>query len=186
MEKFEAKDRRVWRRWLEKHHNTAPGVWLVYYKKDSGKPSISYAEAVEESLCFGWIDSRPNPIDDERHMQLFSPRTAGSAWSKLNRERAERLISQGLMTPAGMAKVESAKRDGSWHANDDVDGIVLPLDLSRALSVNKAAQDNFDEFSPSSKKIILNWIAAAKRPETRARRIEETVELAAQNLRPNH
>jgi len=185
-ETFYAKDRQEWRAWLEQNHATAPGVWLVYYKKESGKPRVEYADAVEEALCFGWIDSKANTIDGESSRQLFSPRKAKSPWSKPNKERIEKLMAQGLIAPAGLAKIEAAKQDGSWDALNAIDALTIPPDLEAALAENKAARPNFDAFPPSSKKIILWWIESAKRPETRAKRIEETVTLAAQNIKANH
>lgn len=185
-EQFYAKDRHEWRAWLEANHATAPGIWLIYYKKESGKPRVDYADAVEEALCFGWVDSKPNMLDDERYMQLFSPRKAKSPWSKLNKSRVEKLIAQGLMMPAGLEKIEAAKQDGSWTAYDAIEELAVPPDLEEALAENEAARINFDAFPPSSKKNILWWIESAKRPETRAKRIEETVRLAAQNIKANH
>ncbi|HEX3271072.1 MAG TPA: YdeI/OmpD-associated family protein [Ktedonobacterales bacterium] len=179
VEQFYARDRQEWRAWLAEHYATAPGVWLIYYKKESGKPRVAYAEAVEEALCFGWIDSRPNALDDERYMQLFSPRKPKSPWSKLNKERVERLIAQGLMAPAGMEKVELAKRNGTWEQYDAIEDLTMPDDLAAALAVNPEAQRHFDTFPPSSKKNIFWWISSAKKPETRQKRVEETVRLAA-------
>lgn len=186
LEQFYAKDRAEWRAWLAENHATAPGVWLIYYKKESGKPRVAYDEAVEEALCFGWIDSRPNAIDDERYMQLFSPRKPKSPWSKLNKQRVEKLIKQGLMTPAGMEKIESAQQNGAWNTYDAVEELHIPDDLTQALAANADADANFRAFSPSSQKVILWWIESAKRPETRTKRIQETVELAAQNIKANH
>ena len=186
IERYYAPDRRAWREWLEQHHAGSSGVWLIYYKKESGKPRVPYDEAVEEALCFGWVDSRPNVLDDERYMQLFSPRKPGSPWSRLNKRRVERLIAQGLMAPAGMAAIEAAKRDGSWDVYDAIEDLTVPDDLRAALAANDEARAYFDAFSPTSKKNILWWIASARRPETRAKRIEETVRLAAQNIKANH
>jgi uncharacterized protein YdeI (YjbR/CyaY-like superfamily) len=183
---FYAPDRQTWRAWLAEHHATEPGIWLIYYKKESGKPRVAYDEAVEEALCFGWVDSRPNEIDAERYMQLFTPRKPKSPWSKLNKARVEALIAQGLMTPAGLAKIEAARQDGSWTAYDAIEQLAVPADLAEALAANPEAEAHFEAFPPSSKKNILWWIESAKRPETRAKRIEETVRLAAQNLKANH
>lgn len=185
-ERVTAKDRTAWRAWLAKHHAGSPGVWLVYYKKDSGQPSVVYAEAVEEALCYGWIDSRPNKLDDDRYMQLFSPRKPKSPWSKLNKDRVARLIQAGRMTPAGLAKIEQAKADGSWARYDGVETLSVPPDLKRALAANATARKHFGAFSPSSKKIILWWIHSAKKPETRAKRVAETVALAEKNIKANH
>jgi uncharacterized protein YdeI (YjbR/CyaY-like superfamily) len=184
-EQFYAKDRQEWREWLAKNHATAPGIWLIYYKKGSGKPRVAYADAVEEALCFGWIDSLANTLDAERSIQLFTPRKPKSPWSKLNKTRVEKLIAQGLMTPAGLEKIEAAKKNGLWSAFDAVEDLIIPPDLTEALAANDTARTYFEAFSNSSKKAILWWIESAKRPETRAKRIEETVRLAAQNLKAN-
>lgn len=186
IERFHAKARPEWRRWLARHHGTSPGVWLISYKKGSGKPRVPYDEAVEEALCFGWIDSRPNKLDDERFMQLFSPRKPKSAWSRLNKSRAEKLIAAGLMTAAGLDKIEAAKADGSWSKLDGVEELQTPADLKKALSANPRARKNFAAFSPSSRKNILWWIQSAMRPETRRKRVAETVGLAAENIKANH
>lgn len=177
-----AEDRSEWRTWLEKHA-TSSGVWLIYYKKGSGKPSVSYDEAVEEALCFGWIDSRVNALDDQRYMQVFSPRKLQSSWSKLNKQRVEQLIQNGLMTAAGFEKIAAAKRDGSWNSLDAIEDLQLSADIMAALDSNKTASDNFMAFSTSVKKNIVRWIESAKRPGTRLQRIEETVTLAAQNIK---
>ena len=183
---YQPKTRADWRRWLEKHHATSTGVWLIYHKKESGKARMSYDDAVEEALCFGWIDSVARGLDPERSMLKFTPRKAGSGWSKINKGRVGRLLRLGLMTPAGLAKIEAAKRDGSWHALDAVERLAIPPDLSDAFARSATAARNFDSFPPSSKKIILTWIANAKRPETRAKRVAETVRQAAKNLKANH
>ncbi len=175
------KDRKEWRRWLARNHETSAGVWLVYYKKESGKPRVAYADAVEEALCFGWIDSVMNPVDDLSYMQLFTPRKPKSNWSKLNKQRIEKLAEQGLMMPAGAAKIEAAKRDGSWTLLDAVEALTVPPDLARALARNKTAAKNFEAFSPSRKKMLLYWVNEAKRPETRAKRIVEAVAAAKEN-----
>ena len=178
--------RAEWRRWLEQHHTTSPGVWLISWKAGSGQPRVAYAEAVEEALCFGWIDSRPNKLDRERFMQLLSPRQPRSAWSKLNQTRVEKLIAAGLMTQAGLDKINAAKMSGRWTELDAVENLAMPEDLTIALQADNTAEINFSAFSPSSKKSILFWIQGAKRSETRAKRIAETVALAAKNLKANH
>ena len=179
------KSRAAWRKWLETNHARAEGVWLISYKKATGKPRLTYDEAVEEALCFGWIDSKPGKLDEERSMLWFAPRKSGTGWSKLNKERVDKLIQTGSMASAGLAKVESAKKDGSWNALDSVDALEIPLDLAKALSRNKTAKDYFDAFPRSVKRAILEWISTAKRPETRAKRIDETVTKAEQNIRAN-
>jgi uncharacterized protein YdeI (YjbR/CyaY-like superfamily) len=186
LELFHAESRNAWRAWLNRHHADSKGVWLVSYKKQTGKPRVAYHEAVEEALCFGWIDSKPNKLDDERFMQLFSPRKPKSPWSKLNKERVAKLIRQGLMTNAGLEKVEMAKQNGSWSACDKIETLQMPDDLKNTLAANKAAQKNFEAFPPSSKKNIFWWIESAKKPETRQKRLDETVSMAAKNLKANH
>lgn len=177
------KNRSEWREWLAMNHATSTGIWLVYYKKASGQPSVSYDEAVEEALCFGWIDSRVNSIDAERYRQIFSPRKPESSWSKLNKQRVERLIRDGAMNVAGLEKIAAAKKDGSWNILDDIEDLRFSADFLEALNSNQVAYDNFMAFSPSSQKNIVRWIESAKRTETRKKRIEETVALAAQNLK---
>jgi len=183
-QRFEASNRAEWRAWLEKNHTLASSVWLVYYKKHTGKASISYNDAVEEALCFGWIDSRPNTLDQDRYMQLFSPRKARSPWSKLNKQRVEKLIEQGFMTPAGLKVVEASKQDGSWNSYDAIEALALPPDFQQALAANEEASKNFAAFSNSSKKQLLWHIESAKRPETRSKRIEKIVLAAQQNKNP--
>ncbi len=177
--------RAAWRKWLTQNHTRAEGVWLISYKKGTSKPRFEYDEAVEEALCFGWIDSKPNKLDDERSMLWFAPRKAGTGWSKLNKARAEKMMAAGLMTPAGLAKIEAAKQDGSWNALDAIEDLQIPPDLTAALAANPIAQQYFDAFPRSVKRAILEWISNAKKPETRAKRVEETARLAAKNIRAN-
>ncbi|CAN1210280.1 Bacteriocin-protection protein [Tumidithrix helvetica PCC 7403] len=179
------KTRSEWRLWLQSNHTRAEGIWLVSYKKATQKPRFEYNDAVEEALCFGWIDSKPNKLDDERSLLWFAPRKAGTGWSKPNKERVDKLIASGLMAEAGLAKVEAAKRDGSWNVLDAVEALEIPSDLGEALGSYPNAQLNFDAFPRSVKRGILEWIAIAKKPETRAKRIEETAKLAAENIRAN-
>ena len=174
-----------WRAWLAANHDRVSGVWLVTYKKAAGKPTISYEESVEEALCFGWVDSKGNKLDDERTMLYFAPRQAGSGWSRPNKERIERLIAQGRMTAAGLAKIEVAKADGSWALLDAVENLEVPADLAAEFDKYPAARANFDAFPRSAKRGILEWIVQAKRPETRAKRVAETARLAQENVRAN-
>jgi uncharacterized protein YdeI (YjbR/CyaY-like superfamily) len=176
-----ARTRAEWRRWLEKHHGSPGSIWLVIPKKTSGG-KVSYDDVVEEGLCFGWVDSRTRPLDDDHYMLLFSPRKAKSGWSRTNKERVERLLKNGLMAAPGLAKIEAARRDGSWSSLDAIENLELPPDLAAALRANARAGERFEAFTRSAKKVILLWIASAKRPETRARRVEETVSLAAKGL----
>lgn len=179
------KTRAEWRKWLKQNHTRTEGVWLISYKKDTGKPRVEYDEAVEEALCFGWIDSKPNKLDEERALLWFAPRKAGTGWSKINKARAEKMIAARRMTPAGLAKIEAAKQDGSWQALDAIEALEVPPDLAAALSANPIAQQHFDAFPRSVKRGILEWIANARKSETRAKRIEETARLAADNIRAN-
>jgi uncharacterized protein YdeI (YjbR/CyaY-like superfamily) len=170
-----AKGRQEWRRWLEENHATSQGVWLVFYKKGSGKPSVTYQEAVEEALAFGWIDSLVNAMDDLRYKQVFTPRKPRSSWSRLNKQRVEKLILSGAMTKAGLAKVEAAKQDGSWYSLDSVENLEFPEDLAFALANSQVAMSNFMASSPSVRKIAIRWINDAKRLQTREKRIREIV-----------
>jgi uncharacterized protein YdeI (YjbR/CyaY-like superfamily) len=169
-----------------KHHLRGSGVWLVSFKKATGKPRVEYDDAVEEALCFGWIDSLVRTLDDERAMQLFTPRKPRSPWSQSNKVRVERLLAVGLMQGAGLAKIEEAKRDGSWDAYAVAESLELPPDLRKAFDVGpSAARSTWEAFSPSSRRAILWWVHIAKRPETRARRIAEVVTEAARGRRAN-
>jgi len=184
LETFLATSRQEWREWLAKNHQISVGVWLTYYKVKSGKPSVQYQEAVKEALCFGWIDSKVKSLDDLRYQQVFTPRKSQSVWSKLNKQYIEELIEQGLMTQAGLKKIEAAKQDGSWNTLDAIEELVIPTDLKQALEANGAAAKYFEAFSNTSKKNILFWIHSAKRPETRFKRIKQTISSAAQNKNP--
>jgi uncharacterized protein YdeI (YjbR/CyaY-like superfamily) len=183
-EQVHVTSRREWREWLAANHAISPGAWFVTYKQATGKPRVAYDEAVEEALCFGWIDSRPYSPDEERSMLLFTPRRPRSPWSRLNKERIERLIDAGLMAPAGLAKIEAAKRDGSWTSYDAVEDLIEPDDLLAALAANEMAQRHYAGFSPSAKQQLLWWIANAKRPDTRSKRIAELVAAAAEGRNP--
>ncbi len=183
-DRFYAANRQEWRDWLVQNHKSAPGVWLIFYKKSSGKASLSYDDAVEEALCFGWIDSRVNSLDNERYMQIFTPRKPESTWSKSNKERIKTLMQQGLMVTAGLEKIEEAKKSGWWTKLDAIEALEIPPDLDEALLANETARQNFMAFNDSTKKGILWWIVSAKRPATRAKRIEETVRSAAENSKP--
>lgn len=177
-----AKTRAQWRSWLSANHASSSGVWLILSKKHSGKPSVTYEESVEEALCFGWIDGIVKRIDDDRHRQWFTPRKSKSIWSALNKARVERLIVEKRMTAAGLAAIERAKSNGSWEALNAAESLTVPADLRRALTAHNSARQ-FRSFSPSARKAILYWIASAKKPETRERRVEQTARMAAKGLR---
>ena len=174
--------RSAWRKWLETNHDTATEVWVTYYKKHTGKPTVGYDAAVEEAICFGWIDGQVRTIDDERYRQRYTPRTEKSKWSEPNKKRANRMIREGLMTPAGMAKIREAKKDGRWeNPQPNVRTCKMPEDLRTALERNKRAFGNWQKFSPSCKMQYIYWVDEAKREETRTRRIRETVKRSAVN-----
>lgn len=182
---IEPKSRTAWRQWLQKNHTQTESVWVVIAKKESGLPTITNSELVEEALCFGWIDSVPNKLDGMRFKVLVSPRKAKSNWSQVNKERATRMIKEGLMQPAGQAMIDLAKKTGTWSALDSISALRLPPDLIQALNKNEKANRFFDLFPPSTKRGILEWIQNAKTEETRSKRITETVSLAAKNIRAN-
>ncbi len=181
---FQAKNRQIWRNWLEINYHQSPGIWLIYYKVKSGKPSIRYAEAVQEALCFGWIDSKIKSLNEESYKQIFTPRKAQSVWSKLNKQYVKELIEQNLMTEAGLEKIKIAQENGSWTALDEVEALVVPDDLKQFLEQNTIANKNFENFSNSTKKSILFWISNAKRTQTRANRIQKTIDSAMNNKNP--
>ncbi len=170
-----------WRRWLaENHANEKSGIWLVYYKNDTGKPSLEYEESVEEALCFGWIDSIIRRIDDEKYCRKFTPRKDDSRWSNTNRRRVEKIIKEGRMTEFGLAKIEAAKRSGNWEPDPrPMINMDIPQELSEALSRNRKAKEFFEGLAPTYRKHFVGWIITAKRPETRAKRLNETLVLLA-------
>ncbi|AHJ98092.1 YdeI/OmpD-associated family protein [Hymenobacter swuensis] len=176
--------RQHWRKWLQEHHASQQSVWLIYYKKKSGRPTVGYSEAVDEALCFGWIDSQAKPIDEETYRQFFSRRKPRSTWSKVNKEKVARLIAEGLMTPAGLNCIDAAKSNGSWTILDEVEALLLPPDLEQALLQSPPAKSYFLSLSRSDKRNMLQWLVLAKRPATRQRRMAELVELAGQQLKP--
>jgi uncharacterized protein YdeI (YjbR/CyaY-like superfamily) len=182
---FHPLTRAQWRTWLKKHHTRDDGVWFISFKKAANQPTVSYDEAVEEALCFGWVDSKPRKLDEQRSMLWFAPRKAGSGWSAPNKARIAKMMAAGLMAPAGLAKIEAAKADGSWTALDAVEALHVPPDLAQALAKHPPASANFDAFPRSAKRGILEWISHAKRAETRVARIAQTAELAQRNERAN-
>lgn len=173
-----------WRNWLIKNHKSQQSIWLIYYKKDAGKPSIAYSEAVDEALCFGWIDSKSKPIDTNSYMQYFCQRKPNSVWSKVNKEKVNRLIKEGLMMQAGFDVIEHAKANGSWNILDDAEALIVPPDLEEKLKTNAVAKSYFENLSRSDKRNMLQWLVLAKRTATRQKRIEEIVTLAAQEEKP--
>lgn len=160
---------------MKKHHAASPGVWLVFPKKHTKLPTVSYAEAVEEALCFGWIDGLLNPIDDTHYKQLFTPRQAKSRWAASNKQRVEKLIAQGLMTEAGMKLIEIAKQTGTWTALDATEALELPPELKKAFRAAPGAKKAYDALTPSRRKQCLYYLSDAKKPETRARRVAQII-----------
>ena len=173
-----------WREWLQENHLSKQSVWLIYYKKKSKISSISWSEAVDEALCFGWIDSTARPIDEEKYMQFFTKRKAKSVWSKVNKDKVEKLIAAGKMRQAGFDSIERAKQNGSWTILDEVEELIIPEDLDAAFQANEGSKDFFMSLSKSAKKMILYWLVSAKQQSTRQKRINEIAELASQKLKP--
>lgn len=184
-ERVTVASRAEWRSWLQANHPRSESVWVVTWKKGSGGPHVGYGDIVDEALCFGWIDSRPAKLDEDRSMLLVSPRRRGSGWSAINKRRIERLLADGLVAHPGLERIAAAKADGSWEKLDAVETLEIPPDLKAALETAPPALAVFEAFSPSSRRGILEWIAAAKRPDTRRKRVEETARLAVLGKRAN-
>ena len=174
-----------WRGWLEENHGTHPGIFLVYWRKGTGKPAMSYEEMVEQALCFGWVDSRQQRVDDERTMLWFTQRKKRSGWARPNKERIERLTAAGLMHPSGQAMVDAAKADGSWSILDSVENLEVPPDLALEFDRLPGSAAAFGGFPRSVRRGLLEWIAVARTPATRARRVAETAGKAAEGERAN-
>lgn len=174
-----------WGAWLDANHDRDDGVWLVTWKKATGRQAMTYDEAVTEAMRYGWVDSRPRSLDDQRSMLWFAPRQSGSGWSRRNKERIARLEAEGRLEPAGRALVEAAEADGTWSLLDDVENLVVPDDLAEAFGRHPGSREQWDGFPPSARRGILEWIVQAKRPATRARRVEETAAKAAVGERAN-
>ncbi len=174
-----------WRAWLETNHQTSAGIFVVFWRKATGRPAMTYEEMVEQALCFGWVDSRPAKLDDDRSMLWFTPRKRGSGWARPNKLRIEKMTAAGLMRPAGLAMIEAAQSDGSWTLLDSVEDLEVPADLAAALDLLADARANFEAFPKSVRRGILEWIAQAKTAPTRARRVTETADLASRGERAN-
>jgi len=182
---LEIRSREQWRAWLDQHHRASPGIWLVTFKKSDPDRHVPYEDVVQEALAFGWVDSQPRKLDHARSQLLVTPRKPGSNWSRANKRRVASLVKAGLMAPAGLAAVEAAKADGSWTALDDVENLIEPDDLRAGLDERRKAREEWDAFPRSTRRAILEWIGNAKKPETRAKRIRETVDQAARGVRAN-
>jgi len=176
--------RQEWRKWLEENHQSRKSVWLIFYKSKSGKPTVKYSEAVDEALCFGWIDSKAKSLDEEKYMQFYSKRKPKSVWSKINKEKVQRLTESGLMTDAGFEAIGIAKRNGSWSILDNVELLVIPADLEAEFQKYPDSNNYFLSLSRSDKRNILQWLVLAKTNETKQKRILEIVESAGQRQKP--
>ncbi|SFB31596.1 YdeI/OmpD-associated family protein [Algoriphagus aquimarinus] len=177
-------NREDWRKWLEQNHISKESIWLIYYKSSSENFNLSWTDAVEEALCFGWIDSVRKSIDEERFIQFFSKRKKNSTWSKINKQKIELLIEKNLMSKAGLDCIAIAKQNGSWIILDTVEALIIPDDLKAEFIKHPGAKEYFESLSKSRQKIQLSWIVLAKRAETRQKRIVEIAENAQQKLLP--
>jgi len=184
IESFYPATKQLWRAWLKKNHVKKQSVWLICYKVKSGKPTITWSEAVDEALCFGWIDSIRRPIDAEKFLQFFGKRKPTSTWSKVNKEKVQNLMEEGRMTAAGLACIDIAKQNGSWTMMDTVEALIIPNDLNKAFKTQKGSKDFFMSLPKSIKKRILQWLVLAKLKETRLKRVDEIVDLASKKLIP--
>lgn len=184
---FHAHTLAEWRQWLIENHATSDGVWLLTWGRrgvaKGGKAEIDYEEQICEALCFGWVDSQTDKAEDGRMLQRFTPRRKHSIWTKFNKQRVERLIAEGRMTPAGQAEIDRAKADGRWTLFDDADNLILPGDLAAALDGAPPAREQYEAFPASEKRAVLSHVLLAKRPETRARRIAQAVARAQRGER---
>ena len=169
------KTRAGWCSWLKKNHARCDGVWLIYYRTSTGRRRLSWEDAVREALCFGWIDSKVKPIDDEHYKQIFTPRKPRSVWSKINKQCIAELIESELMTDAGLRAVAVAKKNGAWSLLEPVDALIVPADLESALRGSKRAREAYEALSKSAKRAVLYSLYSAKREDTRAKRLADSL-----------
>lgn len=184
VEQFHPKNQAEWRKWLEENHENQQAIWLVLHKKKSPNFNLSWSDAVDEALCFGWIDSTKRTLNEHAYIQYFTQRKPKSNWSKVNKEKVAKLIDAGLMQVAGYKSIEIAKENGSWASLDAVEELLVPEDLETALKANTQAQIYFNQLSKSVRKGLLYWVVSAKRPATREKRIAEIVKNAVENQKP--
>ncbi len=184
LEHFYPKTKQHWRKWLEKNHIRKNAVWVVFFNKKSTKPTISWSDAVDEALCFGWIDSKAETINIESHRHYFCKRKPNSTWSKINKEKVERLISTNLMQEAGFKVIDIAKQNGSWTILDEVEELTIPIELEKEFEKFENSKEYFSTLSKSKKKALLQWIVLAKTDITRQKRILEIAENASQKQQP--
>ena len=178
MKQLYAENRDEWRDWLCRHHNSQDGVWLIFYKKQTSRPTIPYEDAVEEALCFGWIDSIIKKIDAKKYARKFTPRKDNSRWSELNKKRANKMIKKGKMTDEGLAKINKAKKTGIWDKDPRPRiSLDVPPEFAKAFAKNKKAKANFDKLASSYRRRYIGWIVMAKRQETKQKRIKESIAL---------
>jgi uncharacterized protein YdeI (YjbR/CyaY-like superfamily) len=182
IESYTPGSRKQWRTWLQKNHDKKQSVWLILYRKEANIPTLDWSEAVDEALCFGWIDSIRKSIDKEKFMQRFSMRKPNSTWSKINKQKIKRLIKEGLMTEAGMQVIKAAKKNGSWSILDEVEEHIIPKDLDDAFRKKAGSKNHFLSLSKSKRRVMLLSLALTKRPETRAARIARIAEHCAKKL----
>jgi len=182
-EQFYPKTPKEWRSWLQKNHAKKDTVWVIFYKKSSGKPTLTWSEAVDEALCFGWIDSTKKTLNEEASIQFFSKRKAKGTWSKINKAKIARLTEEGLMMPAGLACIERAKENGSWTILDTVEELSIPEDLEKAFKSRPGSKTFFLSLSKSVRKMMLHRIVMAKREETREKRITEIADSMGEKRR---
>lgn len=175
--------REAWRAWLDAHQDDGRGVWVVSWRSSTGRDTVSYDAIVEEALCVGWVDSTVNTLDDERGMQLVTPRKPKSTWARSNKERVARLEAEGQMKARGREAIEVAKANGWWDLLDDVEDLIEPDDLAGSLDEVPPARRAWDGFPPSARKQMLFWVVSAAKDTTRQRRIETIVEKAARGER---
>ncbi len=167
--------RTEWRSWLEQNHSTLGGVWVIYHRASTGNRQLSWEEAVREALCFGWIDSKVKPIDDDRYKQIFTPRKPKSVWSKINKQHIAELTELGLMSDAGLRAVDVAKKNGAWTFLEPLDALIVPADLESALQGSDSARDAYEALSNSAKRAVLYPLYSANREETRAKRLADAL-----------
>ena len=182
MNLLEVKDLTDWHNWLSTHYNTETEVWLVYHRSESGKPGVDYESSVEEALCFGLVDSIVKKIDEQSYARKFTPRKPKSKWSPTNIARVEKMIHAGRMTEYGMSLVESARQSGAWDnpTSKPVFDLTMPSEFETALAANPSARANYENLRCSHREQYLLWIVTAKKPETRARRIAESIRMLAE------
>ena len=184
IDSFTPKSQADWRKWLEKNHASKDAIWLIIYKVSTKIPSVKWGDAVDEALCFGWIDSTKKSIDKDSYMQYYSKRKPNSTWSKINKDKVVKLIQNKQMTKAGLACIDIAKKNGSWTILDDVEKLIIPEDLKKAFDKNKGALEFFQRQSKYLKKAMLYWVVSAKRAATREKRILDIADSAAAGVLP--